>query len=327
MAKIKDIFEVYVAIHEAFKNFKKDFLSFNELKKHLEKTLDRSISERSLKAYLSEMKNPPFFAPIENRRGKGYYYKDKSYNLLGARINEASIEQLYLAYQVCSQLGNNKTSKVLKETISLFTEFKQPEASILLNMPNGPSLTKLDLLHEYIWQQQVIQFDYQGHHKREGTTQTVSPLLLRQYEKIWYLLGYNHGSPGKLINYGIDRIGNLRKANNVSFQKPEGFNAFEVYQDSFGISLMTKDNLIDVTLKVYDPIRHYFIEWPFHQSQKIMQTDTNFSIYTYKVYNGSDLLRGILGYCEYIEILSPKELREKVSESLKKGLERNNNRA
>ena len=53
---------------------------------------------------------------------------------------------------------------------------------------------------------------------------------------------------------------------------------------------------------------------PFHQSQQLMEENTEFSSFELKVLVSEEFIRNLLGYAGEIEVLEPKSLRDAVRE-------------
>lgn len=311
----------YFAIHQTLKNKKDAPYTLEALKKAIFKLTKQRVADRTLKLDLATLKKDPYLAPIKNKKGSGYYYNNDSFELLGRSFTKAELEILYIAYEIVSQLGNNELDKSLKELIQKISPFSKPKRSIFLDLPLGRGTDNFNALNTFIRSKKAIQFNYLRHQESVNKWQIVSPLALKQCERIWYLVGYKHES-GEIKQYGIDRIANLSQGK-IQYHCPEDFDVEKYFKNSFGITVKNPELPETLKLKVHSPFHQYFQNWPFHKSQQQLEYNHKFAIYQYELYLGSEVIKAVLGLCQAIEVLEPIHFKETVLSQLKKGIEIN----
>ena len=125
----------------------------------------------------------------------------------------------------------------------------------------------------------------------------------------------------RIFTLALDRITKIE----LDLKHPyleETFDADVYYQDTYGVTVMGDDQLLDVRLKVAASNAPYVLTKPFHHSQQLESRDEDGSIIiTLRVHHNFELERLILGFGESIEVMAPPILRKRIRRKLQKALE------
>ena len=185
------------------------------------------------------------------------------------------------------------------------------------------NLTNIHLLpvfNKAITEKQVLRFTYQRY-GQEPFELTFHPQYLKEYNGRWFVFGDADREPYKAYNVPLDRIvGEISVIKEVEYIPAEkGF-----YQDFF-------NNIIGVTHEKDAKVEQVVIRTkPLHHTQ---QEISPFGEHTDGIYGEVSLtiepnreLRGkILAYGQYLEVVQPQSLREKIKEILQKQMEQYTN--
>ena len=224
-------------------------------------------------------------------------------------------------------LDKQKVAKWLLHKYSIpqgFATFNSMKDRVLLEeIPLGT--TFLNSIIEAMQKNVELQIDYQRYEsEQEGENLQefhVQPYALTVFNRRWYLLGYIK-EKRDLRTISLDRILDL-KILSTSFELPEDFDARKYFANVVGIFVNNDLPVTKVMIRAYGTQAEYLRSTPLHKSQSEVRSKYGeFAEFTYRLYITPDLVSQVLAMGEKVEVLEPLELREKMKEVLKKGLER-----
>lgn len=162
----------------------------------------------------------------------------------------------------------------------------------------------------------AIELTYKGFSKEEPSTFIVHPYCLKLFKQRWYMLGKSEDYTAPWI-YALDeRMINvipLKKA----LKRPARFNAEEYFSNYFGVIVDDrKPSLIDV--KVVANQVKYFETLPLHKSQKLVESNPDYSIFRYYLVPTYDFTQEILSHGSAVEVISPEEFRDEIKREVEK---------
>ncbi len=162
--------------------------------------------------------------------------------------------------------------------------------------------------------EKIISFTYKSSSTKTPKKHTVEPIKLLHYTAKWYLVAYNEQWNMTLM-YNLSYIrNNIKLSNNEKYK----FNYVEpTYNNSYGI--MMSDEVETAQIRFYTPLNERMDEIIWQKKQKtsfgtdkkrgdFVQFEFNYPV----IKNSMDELVGrILRYGSFVEIIRPKELRDK----------------
>ena len=127
----------------------------------------------------------------------------------------------------------------------------------------------------------VLGMSYQSYTRDEASTFEVEPYCLKAFKQRWYLVAR---SPyyDKVMIYALDRVKWLGLTDK-SFKYPKNFNAEEFFEDCFGIIADQKIKVETVKLKVSAGQANYLRSLTLHQTQKEIERNDEYSIFTVRL--------------------------------------------
>lgn len=240
-----------------------------------------------------------FYLTIVNKRGAGYYIKERDGDSPMDYERFVSDFDLLTALPSASQLHH----------------YVIPERNSFIGWENFCPLLKAIKEHH------IVEFDYSN--VRTGTNKhhRVAPYFLKEDQRRWYLVGLNDS--GKVLLFGLDRI-KEPVTTEEKFSRNNEIDGATLFDDCFGIWNEASTPVEEVVLK-YDCLDGSFLKSvPLHHSQTIIKDDENVFIISLNIKITNDFVMALLSRSRSLEIIEPAHLRERVRSIYESALKRNN---
>ena len=282
------------------------------------------LSERTIKGDLADMRSNDilgYYAPIDyDRKEKSYYYTDPSYAISEVAINKEDKTQLNQALNILKQfaglsdvLGVQSILTKLQHTIDNRVDHEQ--SIIHFDHPlDSPGQQWLYKLYNGIRLRQVVSIDYQPF-GRSRSSHTMSPYLLKEYQKRWYLIGYHHDK-GDIRTLALDRMLNLRESF-VEYIAKTDFNPDQYFRDVIGVTISEGSQRQRILIKAFGLQVQYFKTRPLHISQTIVEEKDDYAIFSITVVINYELVSELFSYRQSIEVIEPEALRSQFQTEVK----------
>lgn len=137
----------------------------------------------------------------------------------------------------------------------------------------------------------------------------IEPYALKYFIRRWYLLAKYGDSPLKV--YALDRMQDI-DIEFESFTMPEDFNAEAFFSSCFGI-IVGEEEPQQIKIKVDDFQAKYLRSLPLHHSQKEIKQTEDYTVFSFYLRPTFDFIQELLALGETVEVLSPRDLRAKIS--------------
>lgn len=183
----------------------------------------------------------------------------------------------------------------------------------------------VDLLSS-IRNKEQIEIVYQKFWKKHPENRILEPYLLKEFRRRWYVFAYDVASKDFRI-FGLDRIQNIY-ANQSKFQHPQNIDPKDFFRDVFGIIGSSEDFVAQEIILAFRKSQddsedlpnqgEYIKSMPLHPSQEIIKDSPEEIIVKLFLKPNWEFMMEILYYGEYIEVLQPKTLRNKIKKRLEK---------
>lgn len=159
-----------------------------------------------------------------------------------------------------------------------------------------------------------ISFTYQKYNDAEVKTYPVAePYCLKLYKQRWYLLTR---ISQQFRTFSLDRIKSL-DISSETFQLDKDFDAEAYFHDYFGVFRDDKMPPQTVVIRATKGERPYLRDLPLHHSQKEINVTVEYSDFSYFLSPSDDFIGEILRKKNRLYVISPKELRDKILQSVK----------
>ncbi|MBI3501739.1 MAG: WYL domain-containing protein [Bacteroidetes bacterium] len=171
----------------------------------------------------------------------------------------------------------------------------------------------------------VIRFSYQKFWEEEATHRAAEPLSLKEFKSRWYILAKDQ-KDNKVKTFGLDRISELEITKKM-FTAANDFNASEMFKNCFGI-IAPDDSKPEEIILSFDATQGKYIKsFPLHESQQIVEDNSNEVRIKLKLYITHDFLMELLSYGDALKIIWPLKLKNRICKMYSKALEQYSVRA
>ena len=293
----KNLLNKYVWLVETIYKAKK--ISFKEIN---QRWMDNDLSEgkplpirnfHKWRQAIEEM----FGLVIENENGGQYrYYIENADDLKNGSMR--------------SWLFNTLTvSNLMMESASI------KDKILFEEIPDGEQY--LPVILEALKKNTKLEMTYQSYWRDEANTFVIEPYCLKAFKQRWYLVARSpYYNKIKIMIYALDRVHQLEPTA-LHFDYPEDFKAEDYFDDCFGIIADANYKVETVKLKVSAGQANYLRSLTLHQSQKEVERNDEYSVFTMRLRPTFDFQQEILSMGSDIEVLSPKWFREDTAERVK----------
>jgi predicted DNA-binding transcriptional regulator YafY len=147
---------------------------------------------------------------------------------------------------------------------------------------------------------------YTSFQQQQAKPRKVSPLFLKEYRNRWYLISYDIQKQD-IMTFALDRMSELQLLDDAA-QIPPGFDATAYFRDAVGITAF-KGEALRIVLKADAVAARYIETQAFHASQKLLEKQTDYSLFELRILITEEFIRNLLGYAGEVEVLEPASLR------------------
>ena len=255
--------------------------------------------------------------------GKYYSYADHKFSIRQLNLNEN--DEVFFSFLRMTLQNfentdiynkfNKLRNKVLQEDKSKQTTTNSFKSFILPEISFGKSGYEwIETLFEAINKQETIEIVYRKNSK-EISNKTLSPYLLKEFRKRWYLIAYDHAEDRKCTKvYALDKIREIIESEK-KFYIDTFFNPNDYFKYTFGIHHELFNKPLDIVLEFYGTQVDQLMNHPLMASQKstIIQGGKGLRV-ELQVYNSYEIKREILGYGKGVKVISPESLFKDIKE-------------
>lgn len=267
-------------------------------------------------------------------KGKAYRYIGKDDDPLSEErkaVVQKSIED-YVAFCKASAgiLPASWFSSFFENTqLLLDTNKESKNGEVRICSSAEQNLTNIELLpmfYKAIANKQVLRFNYQRF-GQDPFTLTFHPQFIKEYNGRWFVFGDANREPYQAYNVPLDRIvGDVCEVYDVEYiPAPKGFYQ-EFFKNIIGVTHEKSAKVEQVVIRTNTEYQHgLLLTKPLHHSQKETipfgeHDDGCYGEVTLMVEPNREFRGRILLYGEYLEVVQPLSLREKIKSCLVKQL-------
>ena len=184
---------------------------------------------------------------------------------------------------------------------------------LLEYVPSGQKY--LQSIIEAMKENRVLNITYHDYNKNDENSFDVHPYCVKLFRQRWYLVArrtntyYYNKEP---FVYMLDCIKDLQ-AKDETFEMPKNWSAEDFFDGCFGIGADLRIGKQLVKLKVSAGRANNIRDLPMHESQKEIECNEEYSIFSYHLRPEFDFQQELLWNGEDIEVLEPAWLRKEMS--------------
>lgn len=280
---------------------------------------ESSVSKRTTQLDIQLMRSNKlgYNAPIESYDKKYYRYSDSEYTIANIPITDSDMHVLTETIEVLKQFKDFSLFNDVKDIFQkledkVYSEQNNFQPVIYFDKNDDLKGTHhLDTLYHSIINHIVLEIEYQSFKARESQTFIFHPLILKQFNNRWFLVGARD-SNSKIENLALDRIIKISSKLNLEPRKID-FDAKKYYENVYGVTVSEFMRPNNIHLKINSYHKPYILTKPIHHSQEIIEELTNGSIIiNLKLQVNFEIERLILGFGDGVEVIQPLFLRKRM---------------
>jgi predicted DNA-binding transcriptional regulator YafY len=284
------------------------------------------VSERTI--YNDLKKIPQVFAGATiEEDNKRYSYADHSFSIKNLNLNENDENLLGL---ISMTLQNFEHTEIFKKYGKLKKKLLQDISTgenkhynfILPELSHGKSGYEwIETLFEAIHKKESITVIYRKN-ENEVSTKTLSPYLLKEFRKKWFLIAYDHAENRKCTKvYSLDKIKEITESES-KFHFDPNFIAQDYFKYTFGIF----HDLVNPPIQLVLEFTGIFIEQvrthPLMASQKSNLIKGGKALRVeLELYYSYEIIREILSYGDGVKVIAPANVAKDVKNAALKMVE------
>ena len=283
-------------------------ISYNDLNEQwLETDLSGGLDlpKRSLQNWMKAIREIFQIDIMNDRRGKYCYYIGNADKL----SKDTTTAWLIDTFSVSNLLLD---SRVIKDRI------------VLESIPSGQEY--LSGIIEAMKGNRVINITYYSYWKGEECSFDVYPFCVKLFRQRWYMVALNpYHDENNIRIYALDRIKGM-SVTDKTFKMPKDWDSAAFFACNYGIIAGGDIEPERVRLKVNASQANYLRDLPLHSSQEEVERTDEYSIFSLFLRLTFDFEQELLSQGNYLEVLEPQWLREKMADTIKRMLEKYTNK-
>lgn len=284
------------------------------------------VSDRTLYDDLKFLKDEygPFKAPITRTNEKGYFYEESGFSIFNPMQDQDTTEKIKSSLSALRQVANMSGYEDLKDTVlrmeASYNFDDVQRINPIVHLEEGLNIAAqkhIEPLKAHIQKEEVISVTYEPFDKAEYA-RIVSPYFLKEYNNRWFLFGHQHaitkdGYEG-ITNVSLDRITGINKSLRDYVTRGD-LNIKEYLSNVIGVTVPKKEAQT-IHFKVYGGRRHYVATKKIHESQRTVEMNDKYGLFSISVIPNNELYSHLLGFGGDLEVVSPFGVREEMKEKV-----------
>jgi len=262
-------------------------------------------------------------APLEySAKHRGYFYKEKNFQLPAMDIKESDLFAIYLADKLLIQYEG---TPIYDSLCSVFKKIEQSLPSkVSLDPGDEPSRFTVfppsnTIFRPGIWETVTnairllrrLEIKYQTPGS-DPVIRKLDPYHGVRFEGDWYVVGFCH-LRREILTFSLGRIIDAKMLSD-SFEIPADFDFHKLTGSHFGIHW--SNNEIDVKIHFNRSVAGYIKERKWHPSQEISSNPDGSLVLSLTVNHLLELKRWILSWGDMAEVLEPEDFVEEVKQTI-----------
>lgn len=251
-----------------------------------------------------------------------YQYEDPNFSIFSTELSEDDLLHLSQALDILQRFDGMPEADWVAELSArlnlCMSNHKEVRAAVGFESSiYNKGMEHFTPLFNAIRKKTTVELRYQSFRMAEPQTLIVHPYYLKQYNNRWFLFCCNSDYTN-LSNYPLDRILSVKLAH-VPYRDTD-IDFDEYFADMIGVSRRNGQEPEDVVLRFPKDQYKYVATKPWHGSQKIVDENSSTITLQLHVVLNYELEQKILSFGQYVEVISPMTLRERIKDRLSQSL-------
>ena len=194
---------------------------------------------------------------------------------------------------------------------------KHRDKIMLSEAPTG--VENVQIILEAIDQGKGIECEYYSYNRKTVKHQLLIPYFLRTWEQRWYLAAEPDNHHHGISIFALERMEDIKLTEN-KMHPSNKITAEEYFDGSFGVNHSDDQKPEMIRIKVYGAQVEYVRALPIHESQKEIETTSEWSIFEYRLVPCYNFYQQLLWHREKLEVIEPLAVREELKSTMQKML-------
>ena len=251
-----------------------------------------------------------------------YQYEDPNFSIFSTELSEDDILHLGQALDILHRFDGMPEASWVSELgarLNLcMNNRKEVRAAVGFESAiYNKGMEHFTPLFNAIRKKTTVELRYQSFKMTEPQTLIVHPYYLKQYNNRWFLFCCN-GDHTNLSNYPLDRILSVKLAH-VPYRETH-IDFDEHFEDVIGVTKREGQQSEKVLLRFPEDEYPYVATKPWHGSQKKVAEDEGSVTIELDVVINYELEQKILSWGNYVEVLQPISLRDKIKSRIQEAI-------
>ena len=195
---------------------------------------------------------------------------------------------------------------------------KHRDKIMLSEAPTG--VENVQIILEAIDQGKGIECEYYSYNRKTVKHQLLIPYFLRTWEQRWYLAAEPDNRHHGIAIFALERMEDIKLTDDKMYPSNK-ITAEEYFDGSFGVNHSDDQKPEMIRIKVYGAQVEYVRALPIHESQKEIETTSEWSIFEYRLVPCYNFYQQLLWHREKLEVIEPLAVREELKSTLQKVLD------
>ena len=315
MAISRSAYRRYKIIDSMLRNKSRTYPSIIDIQNTCLEKLDLFPSKDTLEKDFRNMKMPEpdgFDAPIAYcRYNKGYHYTDSNFSINGVSLTDKDVNSIKEALELLQDIGSSRVSDSFsyaldKILVSYKEEFPEGDSKRKIieteSISGARGFEHFDTLFTACKNKTPVSFTHYSYQKRRFKAVIIHPVLLKEFDNFWYLLGYSE-SHKALRTFGFDRIYEPMLLNRKFIPTPQEI-VNNYYKDIYGVYPYKNEPKQQIVFFATPIVSNYFEAYPIHESQVCEKYDDG-CVFILQVVPSMELIKLLRSYGSEIEVKMP----------------------
>lgn len=287
------------------------------------------VSKRTVQLDIQLMRSNKlgYNAPIMVYDRKYYKYEEAGYSITDIPLTQLDMDILTESMEVLSQFKDislfSELNGVIQKLEDKIYRESDDKAPIIYMEKNDElrGLNHLDTLYQAILKRIVLKIRYQSYKAIRANEIIFHGYLLKEFNNRWFVVGCHDGSY-KIQTLALDRIQKIDFDLDRVYDKNKRFDADKFYYNTYGVTVLNDNSIIDILFEVKKQNAPYVISKPFHHSQQLIAEHEDGSVQLQiRVHHNYEIERLFLGFGDAIKVLKPTRFKRRLISILNKTID------
>ena len=317
----------YRVLNRCFRNTHREYdiaTLLDVVNRELEKHDCQPISERTLRADIQRLQEPPYNIELDENLKAGkrklYRYVDTSFSLPMVTLDDEEKAMLKKTIEMLSQYNDIPQYQWMLTLLSQIENGNYLEGDRrIVEFQNNSDLTGIkffQVLLNAIISKQPLSVLYRPFGKPEREM-NLHPYYLKQYNDRWFLVARTQGYDDLSV-IAIDRIASIKSLNIPFVESDVDIESY--FEDSIGVTVFPDHPIEEVRLRITANRYPYIATKPIHWTQTELKDESTEEYHDVRlrVRLNNELESMILSFGEDVEVLAPEYLRVRIVERIER---------